>query len=54
MDARVWVVLLVAVVVVVLVSVENHPITSVAMATVKAISNTAAINGDTPFLFFID
>ncbi len=44
------VVLFVTVAVVVLVSVENHPAISVAMATVNAISRTAAISGEIPFI----
>src|SRR3989338_11473809 len=52
-QATASVVLLETVAVVDLVSVENQPITSVAIATVKAISRTAAINGDMPFFFLI-
>src|SRR3989338_3587857 len=46
------VVLLLTVVVVVLVSWENHPMTSVAIATVNAMSRTAAISGEIPFFVF--
>jgi hypothetical protein len=38
------------VVCVVLVTVETHPITSVAIATVTAIRSTEASNGEIPFI----
>jgi hypothetical protein len=44
------VVLFVIVVVVERVKDENHPIINVAIATVNAMSNTAAINGEIPFI----